>query len=334
MQLKKWKVTTSPHRRYNLLTGEWVLVSPQRISRPWQGERVSQSAPPSYDKDCYLCPGNKRANNSYNPNYKDVYIFTNDFPALVEEVADTHTEGILRHQAVGGTCRVICYSPLHNRNFASMELGAIQKVIQAWGEQLIELGKKYTYVQIFENKGAVVGCSNDHPHGQIWASSFIPTQVAKEQRQQDNWSHKDSLLRDYLNTEQKLQTRMVIQNNHWSVVVPYWAYWPFETLLLPNQDLSSLSQLNDEQQESLAQVLKELVRKYDSLFAISFPYLMGWHSEPYVRPETAHRLLHCHFYPPLLRSAEVRKYTAAFELCAELQRDMTAEEAAAKLREI
>jgi len=327
---------TSSHRRYNLLTGEWVLVSSQRISRPWQGEQASQPsyAVSSYDKNCYLCPGNKRANNRYNPNYKDVYVFTNDFPALVEEAADNCTEGILRHQAVGGTCRVICYSPCHNRNFASMGVDAIQKVIQVWGEQLIELGTSYPYVQIFENKGAVVGCSNDHPHGQIWASSFIPTQVAKEQIQQDNWSHKNSLLRDYLNTEQKLQIRMVSQNEYWSVVVPYWAYWPFETLLLPNQDLSSLSQLNEEQQEALAQILKELVCKYDSLFATSFPYMMGWHSEPYDHPETARRLLHCHFYPPLLRSAEVRKYTAAFELCAELQRDMTAEEAAARLKEI
>ena len=327
---------TSSHRRYNLLTGEWVLVSPQRMSRPWQGERADQPnhTASSYDKNCYLCPGNKRANNRPNPNYKDVYVFTNDFPALVEEAADNPTEGILRHQVVGGTCRVICYSPYHNRNFASMAIDEIQKVIQVWGEQLIELGTSYSYVQIFENKGAIVGCSNDHPHGQIWASSFIPTQVAKEQVQQDNWSHKKPLLRDYLDTEQRLQTRIVSQNEHWSLVVPYWAYWPFETLLLPNQDLSSLSQLNEEQQEALAQILKELVRKYDSLFTTSFPYMMGWHSEPYARPEKTHRLLHCHFYPPLLRSAQVRKYTAAFELCAELQRDMTAEEAAAKLREI
>ena len=329
----------SPHRRYNLLKGEWVLISPHRITRPWQGEKTqtAEVASSTYDKDCYLCPGNKRTGSKRNPSYQGIHIFTNDFSALLEKTNTENIESteILQSQKVQGTCRVICYSHLHNTGFASMATAEIEKVIDAWRHELTELGNKYKYVQIFENKGAIVGCSNDHPHGQIWACDYLPTEVQKEHIQQDNWiqTHKNPLLRDYLNQEQARQERIVLQNEDWILLIPYWAYWPYETLLLPRRNLSCLKQLDKAQQQSLAEMLKMLITKYDSLFGICFPYLMGWHGEAHADSKTSHRLLHCHFYPPLLRSAQIRKYSAAFELCAELQRDMTPEEAAKTLRE-
>ena len=332
-------MTPSPHRRYNPLRGEWVLVSPHRMARPWQGEEMpsAATAPPAYDRECYLCPGNRRAKNKRNPSYRDIHIFTNDFSALLEETdqEDTRATELLQCRQARGTCRVICYSPLHNVSFASMATKEMEKVIEAWRHELERLGEQYKYVQIFENKGAMVGCSNDHPHGQIWACDFLPTEARKEQVQQDDWmrTHKNPLLRDYLNQEQARRERIVLQNEHWVLLTPYWGYWPYETLLLPCQDISSLRQLDEKQRRSLAEMLKELIIKYDALFGISFPYLMGWHGEVHPRPDTKHRLLHCHFYPPLLRSAQVRKYSASFELCAELQRDMTPEEAAEKLRD-
>ena len=254
---------------------------------------------------------------------------------MLEKASHAKTTGILRQQPANGSCYVLCYSPEHNRTFSRMEIAAIEKVVAAWSNQVAELGEKYQYVQVFENKGALVGCSNDHPHGQIWACDYMPSEVAKEQTQQDDYykTHGSCLLRDYLNEEDITAERIVLQNEHWTVLVPFWAYWPYETLLLPRQNLASLTQIDKASGQALATILHELVRQYDALFGVTFPYLMGWHGETRPQRQTRHRLLHCHFHPPLLRSASVRKYTAAFEVFAELQRDITPEAAAQKLKD-
>lgn len=332
-----FRATDHPHRRFNLLTGEWVLVSPHRTKRPWQGqvEKLPQATLPSYDPDCYLCPGNARAGDARNPQYESTYVFTNDFAAILPDTPMSGDErSLLRYQSVQGTCRVLCFSPRHDLTLARMCPDDIRVVIDLWAEQVVELGETYRWVQVFENRGAMMGSSNPHPHGQVWASSTLPNGPAKEDHQQRLYLEQQGqpLLMDYASLEAEQQERVVLENEHWLAVVPYWAFWPFETLLLPKRHVLRLPDLSDAERASLAGILKRLLVKYDNLFEVSFPYSMGWHGAPTDGGDPAHWQLHAHFYPPLLRSATVRKFMVGYELLAEPQRDLTAEGAAMRLR--
>ncbi len=338
--------TDHPHRRYNPLTGEWVLVSPHRTKRPWQGqvERPPQEQRPAYDPTCYLCPGNKRAGDAQNPNYTSTFVFTNDFAALLPATPHAGDSGLslLRCESIRGTCRVICFSPRHDLTLPEMAVEDIQQVIEVWANQITELGQQYRWVQVFENKGAIMGCSNPHPHGQIWAGSALPNEPAKEEQQQRAYlvAHGSPLLIDYANLELARSERLVVENDHWLAVVPYWAVWPFETLLLPRRHVLRLPDLSQVERAALAAILKRLLTRYDNLFEISFPYSMGWHGAPTgpstpsagQAPDYSYWQLHAHFYPPLLRSATVKKFMVGYEMLAEAQRDLTAEQAAARLR--
>jgi len=329
-----------PHRRLNQLTGEWVLVSPHRLKRPWQGKKEAsfQEQRPAYDPGCYLCPGNARAHGATNPAYTQTFVFTNDFPALLPEVpglASTR-HSLLQSESIRGTCRVLCFSPRHDLTLAEMGENEMHGVIRAWTEQVAELGKTYQWVQVFENKGELMGCSNAHPHGQIWAGSALPNEPRKEDRQQRAYldEHGSPLLLDYVKLETLQQERLVSENEHWLVCVPYWAIWPYELLLLPRRHVLHLPDLSTPEQESLAAILKIALTKLDNLFGISFPYSMGWHGAPEPRDQNLHWQLHAHFYPPLLRSHNIKKFLVGYEMLAEAQRDMTAENAAQVLRQL
>jgi UDPglucose--hexose-1-phosphate uridylyltransferase len=330
----------SPHRRLNPLTGDWVLVSPQRMKRPWQGqvEKVRDDDLPAYDAHCYLCPGNRRAGDAQNPAYTSTFVFTNDFAAILPDTpaAEYQPNPLFKAQSIAGTCRVICFSPRHDLTLPRMATGEIRQVVDVWIEQLVELGKRYHWVQIFENKGAVMGCSNPHPHGQIWASDTLPNEATKEDLRQRVYFEECGrpLLVEYAELEEAQEERLVASNDHWLVVVPFWAVWPFETLLLPRRHIQRLSDLRQGERDSLAQILKRLLTKYDNLFETSFPYSMGWHGAPFGHGKADHWQLHAHFYPPLLRSATVKKFLVGYEMLAEAQRDLTAEQAAFRLREI
>jgi len=332
--------TEHPHRRYNPLTGEYVLVSPHRMKRPWQGktETTPPENRPQYDPTCYLCPGNTRANGVTNPNYETTYVFDNDFRALLDDIPDAPEpkHPLLRAEGVRGTNRVICFSPRHDLTLPEMSVETIRTVIDVWSDQCVELGETYKWVQVFENKGALMGSSNPHPHGQIWAESVLPTLVAREDDYQraylaDNGS---PLLVDYAKLEGNEKERIVVENDEWIAVVPYWAVWPFETLLMPKRHVLRMPDLQDSERNALADILKRLLTKYDNLFNISFPYSMGWHGAPYDTGDYNHWQLHAHFYPPLLRSATVRKWMVGYEMMAEAQRDLTAEQAAVRLRDL
>ncbi len=330
-----------PHRRFNPLTREWVLVSAHRTERPWQGqvEDISKQKSPKHDPDCYLCPGGDRASGKKNPDYKKTFVFTNDYPALLPEknqVLDHNDDELLTQEAVSGTSRVICYSPRHDLTIPQLPLKDIEGVISTWIEQHRELAEKYKWVQIFENKGAVMGCSNPHPHGQIWAGDFVPTEIQKEDENQRNYFNKNkrSLLLDYLQKELKLNERIVYQNDSWVALVPFWAVWPFETIILPRKQVSRMHDLNPVYVKDLAKLLKILFTKYDHLFNISFPFSMGWHGAPNTGEAGDHYLLHAHVYPPLLRSASVKKFLVGYEMLGEAQRDLTAETAARRLSDM
>ena len=329
-----------PHRRYNPLTGEWILVSPHRTKRPWKGqvEKLPPEQRPAYDPNCYLCPGNARAGGLTNPNYDNTFVFTNDFSALLPDtpLAELPADGLLRMQGVHGTCRVVCFSPRHDLTLAEMSPSEILSVINLWTEQAIELGERYRWVQIFENKGSIMGCSNPHPHGQIWALDALPNEPAKEDLHQRSYfrQHRQPLLTDYLNQEMHSRERLVVENEHWVALVPFWAIWPFETLLLPRRHVVRLPDLEEIERDSLADILKRLLTRYDQLFDTSFPYSMGWHGAPFDQQDPSPWLLHAHFYPPLLRSANVKKFMVGFEMLGEAQRDLTPEQAAARLREL
>ncbi len=321
----------TPHRRYNALTGEWVLVSPHRTQRPWQGQRESTAADtrPAYDPGCYLCPGNERAGGQRNPDYTDVYVFDNDFPALLPQpAADTSPHPLLRSMAVGGTCRVICYSPRHDLALAGMDDAAIARVVDAWSQQHRELSETHDWVQIFENRGAAMGCSNPHPHGQIWALDALPNEARAELATQSRYleQHGSTLLGDYAELELERGERVVFANEHWIAVVPWWAVWPFETLLIARGDVARIDALDAAASATLASALGRLFRAYDRVFATPFPYSFGWHSAPSRTAAPGWRL-HAHVYPPLLRSADVRKFMVGFELLGEPQRDLTPEAA-------
>lgn len=329
-----------PHRRYNPLTGEYVLVSPHRMKRPWQGkvERSSSDYRPEYDPQCYLCAGNVRANGQRNAKYTSTYVFTNDFAALLEDTPPSPEpeNPLFRAESVRGTSRVICFSPRHDLTLPEMPAPEIRRVIDVWAEQTTELGEQYQWVQVFENKGEIMGCSNPHPHGQIWASDFIPNEVAAEDYQQLAYHQEYTvpMLINYVEFESDRQERVVIENDHWVAVVPFWAVWPFEILLMPRRHVLRLPELRVSERDALASILKRLLTKYDNLFETSFPYSMGWHGAPFNGADNAHWQLHAHFYPPLLRSAVVKKFMVGYEMLAEAQRDLSPEQAAAQLRSL
>jgi len=329
-----------PHRRLNPLTGEYVLVSPHRNKRPWQGrvEKVADEQRPAYDPTCYLCPGNTRANGEQNPQYESTFVFTNDFAALLPDVPDVPAgeHPLLHIDGVRGTCRVVCFSPRHDLTLPEMDLPTIRRVIDVWAEQVLELGQTYRWVQVFENKGAAMGASNPHPHGQIWAETVLPNEIVKEDKGQRNYyaEHGSPLLVDYAILESQQQERVVVENDHWLTVVPFWAVWPFEILLMPRRHVLRLPDLTDAERDALADILKRLLTRYDNLFETSFPYSMGWHGAPLDDADYSHWHLHAHFYPPLLRSATVRKWMVGYEMLGEAQRDLTAEQAAERLRDL
>lgn len=338
------------HRRLNLLNGQWVLVSPQRALRPWQGQQepVDEGSRYAHDPTCYLCAGNPRVTGERNPAYTGTFVFGNDFAALMRDVpaVDASEQNpLLQAMPARGESRVVCFSPDHSKTLPELPLQGISAVIDTWCDQYTELGSKYCWVQVFENKGALMGCSNPHPHGQIWASDFLPNEVINEDKHQRTWFERTGtpLLLDYARLEESVQERVVQQTDHWLVVVPYWATWPFETLLLPRFSVQHMPQLTRDQRDDLALALQQLTTRYDNLFECSFPYSMGWHGAPFSRGQhcsddptagEAPWQLHAHFYPPLLRSATVRKFMVGFEMLAEAQRDLTPEQAAQRLRAV
>ncbi|KAL5481953.1 hypothetical protein EMCRGX_G022229 [Ephydatia muelleri] len=333
------------HTRYNPLKGEWVLVSPHRIKRPWKGqvEKVQEEVIPERDPSNPLCPGSKRSNGQVNPEYTGTFVFDNDFPALLEEGPEPAKTDhpLLQIEPAHGTCRVMCFHPRSDLVLPLMSGEEVRKIIDEWANQVTELGKRYLWVQVFENKGNVMGCSNPHPHCQVWASSFLPNEPKKSNEGQLEYfkKHGRPLLLDYLQLELDKKERLVEENEHWVVVVPFWALWPYETLLLPRRHVLRLPDLTDKERDSLADIMKRLVTKYDNLFECSFPYSMGWHGAPTggaYEEEGGHPWwqLHALYYPPLLRSASVKKFMVGYEMLAQGQRDTTPEQAAAKLREL
>ena len=326
------------HRRRNPLTGDWVLVSPHRGKRPWQGqvEKPQLADTATHDPECYLCSGNTRINGEVNPDYDGTFVFTNDFAALMKDTpaSEQSNDDLFTLQAARGTSRVICFSHEHNKTLPELSLLALEGVIDTWQEQVADLSKDYVWVQVFENKGAAMGCSNPHPHGQVWANDFIPNEVAKAEANQKAYfdKHTRSLLLDYAQKESADGSRTVVETEHWIAVVPYWAAWPFETLLMPKFACARLTDVNTAQKADLAIAIKKLTSRYDNLFQCSFPYSMGWHGAPNNLESTDHWQVHAHFYPPLLRSATVRKFMVGYEMMAEPQRDLTPEQAAQRLQ--
>ena len=333
-----------PHRRFNSLSGDWVLVSPHRSQRPWQGkvEHASLQSRPPHDPKCYLCAGNERAGGVQNPHYTETFVFPNDFAALLpagmerpEAFLASDARHLLASQPVRGECRVICFSPRHDLTLSRMSPEAIRGVVGTWMRESCDLGSRYAWVQIFENKGEIMGCSNPHPHGQIWAGDFIPNEAAKEDAAQRRWSecHGGVLLLEYARTEASRGERVVMENASWIAVVPWWAMWPYEILLLPRErHIPRLTDLTHDEQDALAEILKRLLTRYDNLFESDFPYSMGWHESPHTSGPEGWWQLHAHFYPPLLRSATVKKFMVGYEMLGEAQRDITPEIAADRLR--
>lgn len=330
-----------PHRRYNILTGEWVLVSPHRTKRPWQGkvEKTDTSRKASYDATCYLCPGNERVGGFQNPNYSDTFVFTNDFAALLEVSSDApFQEGLLQAKGERGICKVVCFSPDHGLTLPQMEVSAIGKVIELWQAQYQELGAIdfIQHVQIFENKGEIMGCSNPHPHGQIWAQSTIPQETRLKTNQQDQYwqENQRSLLGDYLAQELKEGSRIVVENEAFVALVPFWAIWPYEAMIIPRRQMRDITEMDGGEKNAFAEMLKALTIRFDNLFETSFPYSAGIHQAPTDGQEHPEWHWHMSFYPPLLRSAAVKKFMVGYELFAEPQRDVTAEYAAKRLQEM
>lgn len=328
------------HRRFNPLSREWLIVSPHRTKRPWQGqqEKPNSEVPPKYDPECYLCPTNKRAGDNVNPDYRSTFVFDNDFAALQPDVpAGEVSEGdLLIARSERGICRVVCFSPDHSLTLSRMSAGDIRNVVDAWVDQYLELGSIdfVNYVQIFENRGEMMGASNPHPHGQIWATESVPEQPAKEiSAQRDHSQGKGTcLLCDYLKLESERAERIVFENEFFMVLVPFWAVWPFETMIISKQHRHSVDEFTDPERDAFSEVLKRLTTRYDNLFLTPFPYSMGFHQKPTDGGEYPYVHFHAHFYPPLLRSATVRKFMVGFELLGSPQRDITPESAAERLR--
>ena len=330
----------SPHRRLNPLTGDWVLVSPQRAGRPWLGqiEKMPLENLPAYDPDCYLCPRNKRAGGVQNPDYHSTFVFDNDFASLLPEAPEYSqpADELLVARPERGLCRVVCFSPRHDLTLPELDLQAIEQVIATWAAQTADLGHKdfIQNVQVFENKGALMGCSNPHPHSQIWAQSRLPNEAQKELATQEAyWATRSRrLLSDVLSEEVRRGERMLVENEHFSGLVPFWGFWPFEVLIIAKRPAPYLMDLTADEVASLAAIMKQVTTRYDNLFEISFPYSMGFHQAPFDGMEHPEWVLHAHFYPPLLRSATVRKFMVGYEMMAMPQRDITPESAAERLR--
>lgn len=343
-----------PHRRHNPLTGDWVLVSPHRTQRPWLGqlEKVPAEAPPTYDPTCYMCPGNKRATGTINPNYSGTFVFNNDYPALLADTPEVagnegeHTgadpqcseNGLLVARRERGICKVVCFSPRHDLSIANMDYAGVRGVVDVWVEQYRELGALpfINHVQIFENRGSTMGASNPHPHCQIWANATLPNEPAKEQNAQAAYQSErhSCLLCNYLRIERESGERIIAENSHFTALVPFWAVWPFETMVLARTHVTGLDELTDDERDALADILKRLTSRYDHLFATSFPYSMGFHQRPTDGAPHPEWHLHAHYYPPLLRSATVRKFMVGYEMLDAPQRDLTPEAAALRLREM
>ncbi len=330
------------HRRLNLLNGDWVLVAPHRTKRPWQGheEEALKRNALLHDPACYLCPGNTRANGITNPAYNATYTFVNDFSALTEDGPgfDLDESGLLLARRERGVCKVICFSPRHDLTLAEMDISDIERVILTWQDEYRTLGALpfINHVQIFENKGELMGCSNPHPHGQIWAQESVPVEPAKEQAQQLLYynQHKTVLLNDYLRLELKQKERIIFENEGFAILVPFWAVWPYETMILPKRAIEHIGLLSVEEVRGFAQAIKVITTRYDNLFKTSFPYSAGIHQAPTDGRDHPDWQMHMHFYPPLLRSANIKKFMVGYELLANPQRDITAETSAAILRDL
>ena len=329
------------HKRFNILTGEWVLVSPHRAKRPWQGqnEEISKEQRPTYDESCYLCATNTRINGEINPDYKDVFVFTNDFAALQKDSPSFQVnDGLLKAKSETGICKVICFSPDHSKSLAEMAVEDIKKVVHAWQKEYTELGEieGINYVQIFENKGAVMGCSNPHPHGQIWSQSTLPNEVEKKDIHQKDYFLKTntSLLGNYLQQELAVKERIIFENDDFVVLIPFWAIWPFEAMIAPKKQQKNILELSDTEAKNYAEAISVITKSYDKLFNTSFPYSSGIHQAPTNGEENSHWHWHMNFYPPLLRSATVKKFMVGYEMFGSPQRDITAEIAAKRLRDL
>ena len=330
------------HRRFNPLNSEWILVSPHRTQRPWQGKLEShiQAVDSEYKSDCYLCPRNKRANGEINPNYNSTFVFDNDFSSLKKDMINfiVNDSELIKGKSEIGICRVVCFSPKHNLTLAELEVNDIIQIIRTWQSEYSSLGSKsfINYVQIFENKGEIMGCSNPHPHGQIWAQETIPTEPAKEQvNQLQYYKEKNAtLLSDYINLEKQKQERVIYENESFILLVPFWAVWPFETMIISKRKINNILQLNEEEVEQFAEILKRTTVKYDNIFNVPFPYSSGIHQSPTDDLEHPEWHFHMHFYPPLLRSASIKKFMVGYEMLGEPQRDITPERSAEILKDV
>ncbi|MEX0778997.1 MAG: UDP-glucose--hexose-1-phosphate uridylyltransferase [Balneolales bacterium] len=335
-------LSKQPHRRLNILTGEWIQVSPHRTRRPWQGkqEEVASEVKPEYDPECYLCPGNSRAGGEINADYPSTFVFDNDFGALVKDTptSELNSNDLLIARSEKGICRVVCFSPKHNLTLPEMSRQEIRTVVNLWTDQYAELGAMpfVNYVQIFENKGEIMGCSNPHPHGQIWAQESIPEEPAKELREQKAYyqRHGSTMLGDYLDHELKEDERIVAQNDHFVVLVPFWAFWPFETIVISRRAFAGFDDMTDNEKDALADIIKQVTTIYDNIFNISFPYSAGFHPAPTDGQPHPEWHFHMHFYPPLLRSATVKKFSVGYEMLGNAQRDITAESSAQLMKSL
>ena len=329
------------HRRYNILTGEWVLVSPHRAKRPWQGqeESITTEKRPPHDPNCYLCAGNTRANGENNPEYEDTFVFENDFAALQKEIPGfSIDDGLLQATSEKGICKVICFSSDHSKTLADMEIASIEKVIALWQDEFKALSQHsfINYIQIFENKGAVMGCSNPHPHGQIWSQSSIPNEIEKKDIKQSTYfqTKNSSLLGDYISQELKKDERILFENDDFVILIPFWAVWPFETMIAPKKQQADISSLTEKERLGFAEAISKITKAYDKIFNCSFPYSSGIHQAPTNDENTKHWHWHMSFYPPLLRSASVKKFMVGYEMFGMPQRDITAEGVAKRIKEI